>query len=98
MNSYKRQALGCMFGMNHMPSMCSTYPMARELSWADFWHEYPVRGGSMHVVAWLVGCLTTGMVHLVLVAVITRSCLRQGLSHTELQCLCWRWRWRWCRS
>ena len=43
MNSYKRQALGCALGMGNMPAMCSTYPMARELSWADFWHEYPVR-------------------------------------------------------
>jgi len=37
-NSYGKQALACMFGVKHMPTMCATYPMAREISWADFWH------------------------------------------------------------
>ena len=37
-NRYGRHALGCMLGMNHMPHMCSAYPIAQELSWADFWH------------------------------------------------------------
>jgi hypothetical protein len=37
-NSYGRQALGCMFGMYNMPHMCTAYPIAKELSWADFWH------------------------------------------------------------
>ena len=27
-----------MLGMNNMPHMCSAYPIAQELSWADFWH------------------------------------------------------------
>lgn len=38
-NSYGRQALGCMFGMSHMPTMCSSYPLANEQSWADFWYS-----------------------------------------------------------
>lgn len=38
MNSFGRQALGCVLGMNAMPAMCASYPLARELSWADFWH------------------------------------------------------------
>jgi len=40
MNSYGKQALACMFGVAHMPTMCATYPMAREISWADFWHVH----------------------------------------------------------
>lgn len=42
LNSFGKEALGCRFGRNNMPAMCSTYPMAREMTWADFWHE-PVR-------------------------------------------------------
>ena len=37
-NSYGRHALECMLGMENMPHMCSGYPVAQELSWADFWH------------------------------------------------------------
>jgi hypothetical protein len=37
-NSFGRQALGCMLGVEHMPAMCRTYPVAPELSQADFWH------------------------------------------------------------
>jgi hypothetical protein len=40
LNSYGKQALACMFGVANMPTMCATYPMAREISWADFWHEH----------------------------------------------------------
>lgn len=25
-----------------MPAICSSYPMARELSWVDMWHDYEV--------------------------------------------------------
>lgn len=35
-----RQALGCSLGAAGMPAMCASYPMARELSWADFWHAH----------------------------------------------------------
>eukprot|EP00944_MAST-04C_sp_MAST-4C-sp1_P013568 g13568.t1 len=38
LNSYGRQALGCSLGQKHMPNMCAGYPIAKELSWADFWH------------------------------------------------------------
>ena len=37
-NSYGRQALGCMLGVERMPQMCRSYPVAPELSQADFWH------------------------------------------------------------
>jgi hypothetical protein len=37
-NGAGRQALGCMLGMNHMPTLCQSYPVAPELSQADFWH------------------------------------------------------------
>lgn len=37
-NSAGRQALGCMLGKDHMPTMCQSYPVAPELSQADFWH------------------------------------------------------------
>jgi tetratricopeptide (TPR) repeat protein len=40
LNSYGKQALACMLGVANMPTMCATYPMAREVSWADFWHEH----------------------------------------------------------
>jgi hypothetical protein len=39
LNSYGRQALGCMFGMEAMPTMCASYPLATEHSWADFWYS-----------------------------------------------------------
>jgi hypothetical protein len=39
MNSYGKEALGCRFGRDGMPTLCSTYPIARELSWVDFWHD-----------------------------------------------------------
>lgn len=51
MNSYGRVALGCMFGMEKMPALCASYPMARELSWADFWHEHPVEKPAPAAVA-----------------------------------------------
>ena len=38
LNSYGRQALGCSLGQKHMPNICAGYPIAKELSWADFWH------------------------------------------------------------
>ena len=38
LNSYNRQALGCALGEKNMPNMCAGYPIAKELSWADFWH------------------------------------------------------------
>ena len=38
LNSYNRQALGCALGEKNMPNMCASYPLAKELSWADFWH------------------------------------------------------------
>jgi hypothetical protein len=37
-NSFGRQALGCMLGAKSMPQMCRSYPVAPELSQADFWH------------------------------------------------------------
>ena len=37
-NSFGRQALGCMLGIQSMPQMCRSYPVAPELSQADFWH------------------------------------------------------------
>ena len=37
-NSAGRQALGCMLGMSGMPTVCRSYPVAPELSQADFWH------------------------------------------------------------
>ena len=39
MNSYGRQALGCRLDRDGMPTLCSTYPIARELNWVDFWHD-----------------------------------------------------------
>lgn len=41
LNSFGRQALGCAFGMEAMPGLCASYPVAREISWADFWHVGP---------------------------------------------------------
>ena len=38
LNSFGRQALGCMLGAKAMPTMCASYPLARELNQADFWH------------------------------------------------------------
>lgn len=38
LNSFGRQALGCMLGAAAMPAMCASYPLARELNQADFWH------------------------------------------------------------
>ena len=37
-NSQGRQALGCLFGKDYMPTLCTTFPVAAELSQADFWH------------------------------------------------------------
>ena len=37
--SYGKEALGCRVGRDNMPTLCSTYPIARELSWVDFWHD-----------------------------------------------------------
>ncbi len=37
--SYGNPALGCRFGRDNMPTLCSTYPIAKELSWIDFWHD-----------------------------------------------------------
>lgn len=37
-NSFGRQALGCTLGLQHMPQMCRSFPLAPELSQADFWH------------------------------------------------------------
>jgi len=37
-NSYHKPALSCMLGMSGMPAMCSSYPIANESVWADFWH------------------------------------------------------------
>lgn len=39
-NRAGRQALGCSLGAAGMPTMCASYPVARELSWADFWHAH----------------------------------------------------------
>lgn len=39
LNSYGRQALGCMFGVKDMPTMCASYPVANEQSWVDFWYS-----------------------------------------------------------
>ncbi len=39
LNSYGREALGCRLGRDSMPTLCSTYPIARELNWVDFWHD-----------------------------------------------------------
>lgn len=38
LNSYGRPALGCILGPLNMPTMCASYPIAPELSIADFWH------------------------------------------------------------
>ncbi len=38
MNSRGRQALGCLLGPAAMPTMCASYPVAPELTEADFWH------------------------------------------------------------
>ena len=38
-NTFGRAALGCSLGSEHMPTMCSSYPLARELTLADFWHQ-----------------------------------------------------------
>ena len=45
LNSYGRQALGCLFGMANMPTMCASYPLANEQSWADFWYSRQDKGG-----------------------------------------------------
>ena len=37
-NTFGRKALGCSLGSSHMPTMCSSYPIARELTIADFFH------------------------------------------------------------
>eukprot|EP01041_Mallomonas_annulata_P006636 gene6636-13445_t len=37
-NSFGRQALGCMLGVQGMPTLCASYPVAAELSQIDFWH------------------------------------------------------------
>ncbi len=39
LNSFGRQGLGCSLGQDSMPTMCSSYPIARELTIADFWHR-----------------------------------------------------------
>jgi hypothetical protein len=38
-NTFGRPALGCSLGSENMPTMCSSYPLARELTLADFWHQ-----------------------------------------------------------
>jgi len=38
LNTFGRKALGCSLGSSHMPTMCSSYPIARELSMVDFFH------------------------------------------------------------
>jgi len=38
LNSYGRPALGCSLGPLHMPTICASFPIAPELSVADFWH------------------------------------------------------------
>jgi hypothetical protein len=38
LNSYGRPALGCSLGPLHMPTICASFPVAPELSVADFWH------------------------------------------------------------
>jgi hypothetical protein len=37
-NSFGKPALGCLLGISNMPTMCASYPIAPELSIADFWH------------------------------------------------------------
>ena len=37
-NGYGNGALGCLLGVENMPTMCASYPVSPELSVADFWH------------------------------------------------------------
>ena len=46
-NSFGRQALACMLDLTNMPTMCAAYPIATELSFADFWHT---RGKDDHAI------------------------------------------------
>jgi len=39
LNSFSKPALGCLLGVAGMPSMCSSYPVANEIVFGDFWHE-----------------------------------------------------------
>ena len=46
-NKTGKQALGCLLGPQHMPTICASFPVTTELTYADYWHHREEERGAL---------------------------------------------------